>query len=62
VGTYDAGIKFSLILFFSVSSEKALAFALVAHASNFFPFLIIGAIYFILGGLRIRDVDQNSIQ
>ena len=62
MGTYDAGIKFSLILFFCVSSEKALAFALVAHASNFFPFLIIGAIYFILSGLRIKDVDQNSIQ
>jgi len=62
VGTYDAGIKFSLILIFSVSSEKALAFALVSHAANYFPFLIIGAIYFILGGLRLKDVGQNSIQ
>ena len=62
VGTYDAGIKFSLILIFSISSEKALAFALVSHASNYFPYLIIGAIYFILGGLRLKDVDQNSIQ
>ena len=62
VGTYEAGIKFSLILIFSISSEKALAFALVSHASNYLPYLIIGAIYFILGGLRLKDVYKNSIQ
>ena len=61
MGTYDAGIKFTIMLIFSVSSEEALSFALVSHASNYFPFLIIGSIYFIFGGIRLKDINRNLI-
>ena len=61
MGTYDAGVKFAIMLIFSVSSEEALNFALVSHASNYFPFLVIGSIYFIFGGIRLKDIDRNLI-
>ena len=61
MGTYDVGIKFVIMLFFSVSSEEALTFALVSHASNYFPYLIIGSIYFIFGGIRLKDIDRDLI-
>ena len=61
MGTYDAGIKFAIMLIFSVSSEEALSFALVSHASNYFPFLIIGSIYFIFGGIRLKDINRDLI-
>ena len=61
MGTYEAGIKFVIMLLFSVSSEKALTFALVSHASNYFPFLIIGSIYFIFGAIRLKDINRNLI-
>ncbi len=61
MGTYDAGVKFAIMLIFSVSSEEALNFALVSHASNYFPFLIIGSIYFIFGGIRLKDINRNLI-
>ena len=61
MGTYDAGVKFAIMLIFSVSSEEALNFALVSHASNYFPFLIIGSIYFIFGGIRLKDIDRNLV-
>ena len=58
MGTYDAGVKFAIMLIFSVSSEEALTFALVSHASNY---LIIGSIYFIFGGIRLKDIDRDLI-
>ena len=61
MGTYDAGVKFAIMLIFSVSSEEALNFALVSHASNYFPFLIIGSIYFIFGGIRLKDIDRDLV-
>ena len=61
MGTYDVGIKFVIMLIFSVSSEEALTFALVSHASNYFPYLIIGSIYFIFGGIRLKDIDRDLI-
>ena len=61
MGTYDAGVKFAIMLIFSVSSEEALNFALVSHASNYFPFLIIGSIYFIFGFIRLKDIDRDLV-
>jgi len=61
MGTYDAGIKFAIMLIFSVSSEEALSFALVSHASNYFPYLIIGSIYFIFDGIRLKDIDRDLV-
>jgi len=59
-GTYDAIIKFALITLFSITSEKALTYALVSHAATFFPLVIIGMIYFIFGSVRIKDIKKGD--
>ena len=61
-GTYDAGIKYGLIAVFAVASEKALAYALVSHAASYFPFVIVGAVYFILGSVRLKDIKDQPLE
>ena len=60
-GTYDAGIKFSLMVVFGIASEKALTYAIVSHAVSYFPLVIIGMIYFMDGSVRIKDVKKEPI-
>ncbi len=60
-GTYDAGIKFSLMVVFGIVSEKALTYAIVSHAVSYFPLVIIGMIYFMEGSVRIKDVKKEPI-
>ena len=60
-GTYDAGIKFSLMVVFGIASEKALTYAIVSHAVSYFPLVIIGMIYFMYGSVRIKDVKKEPI-
>jgi len=60
-GTYDAGIKFSLMVVFGIVSEKALTYAIVSHAVSYFPLVIIGMIYFMEGSVRIEDVKKEPI-
>jgi len=60
-GTYDAGIKFSLMVVFGITSEKALTYAIVSHAVSYFPLVIIGMIYFMEGSVRIKDVNKEPI-
>jgi len=60
-GTYDAGIKFSLMVVFGIASEKALTYAIVSHAVSYFPMVIIGMIYFMKGSVRIKDVKKEPI-
>ena len=60
-GTYDAGIKFSLMVVFGIASEKALTYAIVSHAVSYFPLVIIGMIYFMKGSVRIKDVKKEPI-
>ncbi len=60
-GTYDAGIKFSLMVVFGIASEKALTYAIVSHAVSYFPLVIIGMIYFMEGSVRIKDVKKEPI-
>tara|TARA_S200000501_G_scaffold353209_1_gene372810 strand:+ start:60419 stop:61390 length:972 start_codon:yes stop_codon:yes gene_type:complete len=59
-GTYDAGIKYSLIAVYFISSEKALSYALISHATMFFPYVIIGAVYFIFSNLNYNDIKKQS--
>lgn len=59
-GTYDAIVKFALIGLFSISSERALTYAIVSHSASLFPFIIIGMIYFVAGSVRIKDVKSAS--
>ena len=60
-GTYDAGIKFSLMVVFGIASENALTYAIVSHAVSYFPLVIIGMIYFMEGSVRIKDVKKEQI-
>jgi uncharacterized protein (TIRG00374 family) len=60
IGTYDAGITYTLMLLFFVTKNEALTYAIISHASNYIPYLIIGSIYFILSGIRISDIKKRS--
>ena len=59
-GTYDAGVKYGLIAIYFISSEKALSYALISHATMFFPYVIIGAVYFIFSNLNYNDIKKRS--
>ena len=60
LGTYEAGITFSLMLLYSVTKDEALTYAIVSHASNYIPYLIVGSIYFIISGLKISDIKNKA--
>ncbi len=55
-GTYDAGIKYSLMMVFNIVSDKALTYAIVSHAISYFPLVLIGAVYFMLGNISLKEV------
>lgn len=55
-GTYDAGIKYSLIMVFNIASDKALTYAIVSHAISYFPLVLVGAVYFMLGNVSLKEV------
>ena len=61
-GTYDAGIKYGLIAVYAITGEKALAYALISHAGMYFPFLLVGGAYFILGSIHLKDIKNQSIE
>ena len=58
-GTYDLGIKYSLVFLFNISSTQALNYALVSHAVSYFPLLIIGFIYFLLSNLSLAELKED---
>tara|TARA_B100001142_G_C13910665_1_gene491534 strand:- start:92 stop:595 length:504 start_codon:yes stop_codon:yes gene_type:complete len=57
-GTYDAGVKYSLVIAFGISSVKALNYAVVSHFVAYFPLLIIGFIYFLIANIKMNDVKK----
>ena len=61
LGTYEAGITYAMMILFSLSKDEALTYALISHAANYFPFLAVGAIYFIFSGLSIKDVNKGIL-
>ena len=61
VGTYDAGIKYSLIFIFGISNDAALSYALVSHSIAYFPLSIIGFFYFIFADLKLKDVKRIKL-
>ena len=58
VGTYDAGIKYSLMIVFNIASEKALNYAIVSHAVAYFPLTILGFYYFLIGNVTLSELKQ----
>ena len=61
IGTYEAGVKFAMVSLIGITSEKALAFALVSHAASFIPFTVLGAIYFFLGSVKLSDLKNKDV-
>ena len=61
LGTYEAGITFTLMLLFFITKDEALTYAIVSHASNYIPYLVIGSIYFINSGLKISEIKKGSV-
>ena len=61
VGTYDAAVKYTLMIIFGVNGTDALTYALVSHAVSYFPLVIIGAIYFMLSNMRIKDLKPVEL-
>ncbi len=59
-GTYDAGIKYSLMLVFGIGGQQALRYAVVSHAVSYFPLVIVGAVYFLLGSVRMKDINMEQ--
>ena len=60
-GTYDAGVKYSLIFVFNISSTEALNYAIISHSVAYFPLLIIGFIYFLAGNIRFNEIKKIRI-
>ena len=58
LGTYEAGITYTLMLIYFLTKDQALTYAIVSHASNYIPFLGLGLIYFIISGIRISDIKK----
>ena len=59
-GTYDLGIKYSLVFLFNISSTQALNYALVSHAVSYFPLLIIGFFYFMSSNLSFAELKEGN--
>ncbi len=60
-GTYDAGVKYGLVAVFAIISEKALTYAIVSHAVSYFPLVIVGAVYFMLSSVKIKDLRDRPL-
>ena len=60
-GTYDAGVKYSLIFAFNVNSTKALNYAIISHSVAYFPLLIIGFIYFLFGNIKLNEIKKVEL-
>ena len=60
-GTYDAGVKYSLVIAFNILSAQALNYAVVSHFVAYFPLLIIGFIYFLISNIKINEVKKIEI-
>ena len=60
LGTYEAGITYTMMLLYFLDKDEALTYAIVSHASNYIPFLGLGSIYFIISGLRFSDLKTVS--
>ncbi|MBT3996805.1 MAG: flippase-like domain-containing protein [Candidatus Marinimicrobia bacterium] len=61
VGTYHAAAVYILTNVYEVALTHAQAFAVIIHAIGFFPLLVIGAIYFVKGSIRIVDLKKSVV-
>ena len=57
-GTYDASVKYGLVVLFSIDGSQALNYALISHAVSYFPLVLLGAFYFISSNLSLGDIKR----
>jgi hypothetical protein len=60
VGTYHFACVYALMAF-NLPKEKALSVALVVHAINFFPVILLGLFYLVRDRISLLDVKAESI-
>ena len=60
-GTYDAAVKYGLVVLFSIESNEALSYALISHAVSYFPLVLVGALFFVFGAVNLRDIKAEKI-
>ena len=60
-GTYDAGIKYSLLFVFGISNYKAMNYTIVSHSVALFPPMLIGLIYFVISNIKIRELQNLEL-
>ena len=59
VGTYHAACVYGLTAF-NIPKEQALSVALVMHAMNFFPVIILGLWYLGKANLSLKGIREKS--
>ena len=60
-GTYDAGIKYSLLFVFGISNYKAMNYTIISHSVALFPPMLIGLIYFVISNVKIRELNNLEL-
>ena len=60
LGTYEAGITYTLMLFYLLTKDEALTYAIVSHASNYIPFLCLGQSILLLVVCVLSDLKKVS--
>ena len=60
LGTYEAGITYTMTLLFFVSKDLSLTYAIVSHASNYIPYMLVGSFYFIKSGLKFESINKAN--
>ena len=59
LGTYEAGMTYALSLLFFVPKDLALTYAIISHASNYVPYVLVGSIYFLKSGIKISSIKKG---
>ena len=59
IGTYDLIVTKALENLFNINHMDALNYALVSHAVSYFPFLLIGFVYFLLSNISLSDIKKD---
>ncbi len=58
LGTYDAAVKYVLIIIFGIKSYQALNYVIVSHAVSYFPLTIVGAVFFIFENVNLKNLKN----
>ncbi len=60
VGGVHKAISWCLVLFYAVDEDKAVTAGILGHAVMFFPAILWGIFYFLLGRVRLGEIRQAA--